>query len=92
MLSIVPKEISILALQASKKCFNPFFCFNIILTAKPIVPNPNTATVDFGCTFAIFHAEPTPVAHCEFNHKTVSMLLHKYKVISIAFRVVKLVA
>jgi hypothetical protein len=32
------------------------------LTANPMVPNPNTATVDLGWTFAIFHADPTPVS------------------------------
>jgi hypothetical protein len=29
-------------------------------TANPIVPNPKTATVDPGVTFAIFHADPIP--------------------------------
>jgi hypothetical protein len=30
------------------------------LTANPIVPNPKTATVDPGVTFAIFQADPIP--------------------------------
>jgi hypothetical protein len=32
------------------------------LTANPMVPNPNTATVELGWTFAIFQADPTPVS------------------------------